>query len=650
MAFGNQLLNISEDIKFDLEQIRLSFQEKDRLNDDQNDKLKSLPKKLREEKEEEILKEKRNKKKEEMRRWALQLEESVAMADYPPEIKSRILSLTERMKYTRFTLSNDEVERQVAEIKRQIEVFENKKALGLLPEQQKSNKVGEAVLAGAVGAVVAGAVLGPYIQVRYTEEGYKKLTDDYVENKILSELRSGDIKQIPTSKSYPKKTGAMYSSRSNMARRDMDEKILKEMAKVAGVSPEKIEELEQKNKIRFRALKRYTLGKNEELAQEEKTMEADVAASDITVGLLRQERRAKAEALERLEAQKDELTRASTPETKKAVEAQIAAINERIAERRREELAMALFTENLSKNSLEAREKSLSNKEKRTKDEEKELVDIRTRLPKLNERLAMHRIEADTLGLKVNGFEKALAQRGVSRALLDKAKTKGRVSMEALTDQLMIMAKTGIGPIMPTQTKSNTPKKVRVDGKKMKIALENEGISGKLKKEIQDVRTAGKTTKSQEKMVGKAVATNRKEPKAKTKSIRLRINPQNETERMAASQLKNVITDRNPKAKVKEENGFKEILKEVSKSTENAKGVEEKTRSRAEWLAAAQKAPQRTPEENQRMNEALQREAAERGGFKGILKENSALVKSKQRVTEVPQRLLEEKIHYRDAG
>ena len=635
MAFGNTLLNINEDIKFDLDQIRLSFQDKEHLTDEQKDKLKVLPKKLQEDRKAELLKEAKNKKKEEMRRWALQLEENVAMTDYPPEIKSRILGLTERMKYSRFTLSNDEVERQVSEIKRQIEAFEQQKALGLAPKQQE-NRVGEAVLAGAVGAVVAGAVLGPYIQVRYTEEGYRKLTNDYVENKVLAELRSGNIKQIPISKSYPKKTGAQYSSRHEVAEKELQDKIDKEVAKLAGVG---VEDLEKLNPVKRRAAERYALDKNQALAQERKSVREDIAAGDILVGLLRQERRGKADALRTLEEQKEALMSAqTTPETKASVEAQLAAVNGRISEHRKEELAMALFVENLSKTSLEKRKTSLTAKKQLSNEEADELKQIQERLPKLNERLAMHRVEANALGLKVAGFEKTLEQRGVANTLLKSAQNKGNVSLTTLIDQVMILAQTGMPPITPTQSKGS--KKVRVDGKKMKIALENGGLSGELKKEIQNARAIKKTTKGREKVVENTVATNRKEATAKTKSIRLRVNPHNEQERVAANQLQNVLSNRKAKGK----QGIKEILKDASK---NVSGIE--PLSKEEWLAAAQKVPQRSPEEIRRMNEALQKELA-KDGFKSILRENSSLVKSKQRVTEVPQRLLEEKIRYRDAG
>ena len=644
MAFGNELLGINEDIKFDLNQIRLSFQEEERLSDDQRRRLKNLPKKLQEEKKEEILKKKRDQKKEEMRRWALQLEENVAMSDYPPEIKSRILSLTEKMKYSRFNLANDIVERQISEIKRQIEAYEYKKALGLA-NKKRENKVGEAILAGTVGAVIAGAALGPFIQVRYSEEAYKELTNNYVENKILPELRSGKIKEIPTSKSYAKKTGAKYSSRHEMAEREIQGKIDNEITSLTGISKE---ELERLNPVKRRAAERYVLGKKPELAAEKKQAQEEVAAGDIIVGLLRQERRGKVDALRALEEQKAALEKAVTPENREASNAQIAAISERIAERRKEGLAMALFVESLSKISLEKRKESLMAEEHLDEKEKAELKQIQERLPKLNERLAMHRIEASALGLKVDGFEKALIQKGILTSLLKSAQPKGKMSLEALTDQIMIMAKTGTSPFIPTQSKSKTSKKVQVEGKKMQIALGDEGISGRLKEEIKRARTMKRTKSPLNETIEKVVATNRKEAKAKTKTIRLRVNPQNAAERAAASQLKATIAKKlntrtgSPVKEADKEKGFKGILKEVSKSsTENIQ---------KEGSVAEQKVPQRTSEEIQRINEILRKEMAENGGFKAILQENSSLVKSKRRVKEVPQRLLDQRNRYREAG
>ena len=76
-----------------------------------------------------------------------------------------------------------------------------------------------AVTGAVIGAVVAGAVLSPYVPVRYDKEEFEKRSETYLEEKIIPKLAMAAEKPVvplEPVRTYPKKLGSMYP-RSELA-------------------------------------------------------------------------------------------------------------------------------------------------------------------------------------------------------------------------------------------------------------------------------------------------------------------------------------------------------------------------------------------------------------------------------------------------
>ena len=315
-----EVIGANDDILFDLEQIKLISQGEVRLTDAQKDKVNRLPRKKQEDVKKEILAKKEQEKKTFLRIWTLELEDKVKKSDLPPEVVSQILEMTSYAKDRNMTFIYD-IERKIETLKEQVKEAERKK---LEEAMEKDRAVMGAVTGAVIGAVVAGAVLSPYVQVRYDKEEFEKRSETYLEEKIIPKLAMAAEKPVvplEPLRTYPKKLGSMYP-RSELALKEkhksewMDAlvKMVQDKAKAEGKTPPAAAEIiasyenstEMEKKITNNALKK----KNPKLAAQQKQEEKIHDQAVIAKGIERL-RRKKAKTAAKIErAQKRQMTQA----------------------------------------------------------------------------------------------------------------------------------------------------------------------------------------------------------------------------------------------------------------------------------------------------------------------------------------------------
>lgn len=348
-----EIIGQNEDIMFDLEQIKLWTQSEVKLSRAEKEHLDKIPlKKKREQKKEELLKKKEAEKKEFTRIWILELEEKVHASDLPTEIKNQILELTTYARSRDMQFIYD-VERKIKEVERQIKEHEQK-------EMEKATKKIQEATAGVAAAVVAGAVLGPFIQVRYNEEEFNKKSVETYETKTLDELASAVIKEVKQY-NHPKKQGSQYSQKHGTVMKTQQDEIADIMVrdtqrkqKEAGLPVQDAEtikaNIEKMHPVKKRYAEKAIYVQNPELKQRHDEQKKEVASEEILKGIIRAKRRQEEKAVASLKKQIALLKRTpKTKETEEQIANRILSLEKRMADRLQTTMALGLFMDNFEK-------------------------------------------------------------------------------------------------------------------------------------------------------------------------------------------------------------------------------------------------------------------------------------------------------------
>ena len=347
-----ELIGKNEDILFDLEQIKLAMQEPVQLSREEKERLETFFPEHKEQEKEKILKKKETERKEFMRIWVLELEEKVHKSDLPIEIKNQILELTT------FARSRDmkfiyDVERKIKEVQRQIKEHEQK-------ESERKNQEKRNDMAEVAAVVVGGAVLGPFIHVRYNEEEFNKKIEKTYTDKTLVELAQGQVKEI---KQYhhPKKQGSRYSKKNDDVVQKQQAEIADIMVrdtqrkqKEAGLPVQDAEtikaNIEKMHPVKKRYAEKAIYIQNPELKQRHEEQKKEVSSEEILKGVVRAKRRQEEKNIALLHKRIADLKKEpKTEETEKQVNARIFALEKRVMASRKLSKTLGLFVDNFEK-------------------------------------------------------------------------------------------------------------------------------------------------------------------------------------------------------------------------------------------------------------------------------------------------------------
>ena len=485
-----ELVGTNADILFDLEQIKILSREKTELNRGQQNEVDRLPtKKARKRAKEEMLAQEDRRKREFLRMWVLELEEKVKSSGLPPDIVNKILEMTVYARERDMTFIYD-IERKIEQLKIEVKEAEAKQAA------QQAQKAAAVATGIGVGAVVAGAVLAPFVQVRYNKEEYEKKTTEYYEEKLAKALAFGGVKERPATPTYATKKGSAYSKRTDKMETDQKAELQNALVKdvqarqkAAGVTvqseAEILEKLDKMYPVQRRAAERATYQANPEMKARHEAQKKEVAAQETLNGLLRAKRASQKAALKALETQKAKLMKeARTPETTEQIASRLAALDERIAVRQKEVASLGLFMDN---------------------------------------------------------FEKVLKQNNTTASqILNAVTVKGRRNMDVLTDQVVQMNMQGLAMRHEPRVRTTAPTQQRAVELQTESAEESKGISARLKAVKEQPQQMTAVRKEVEKSVAKEVS----EKKTARKTIRPKIRPKSVKELGAAKELRKIIGTR----------------------------------------------------------------------------------------------------------
>ena len=432
-----EIIGQNDDILFDLEQIKLLTQSEVTLSRAEKERLDKIPlKKKREQEKEELLKKKEAERKEFTRIWILELEEKVHASDLPSEIKNQILELTTYARSRDMKFIYD-VERKIKEVQRQIKEHEQKEM------EKASEKIQEAT-AGVAAAVVAGAVLGPFIQVRYNEEEFNKKATKTYETRTLDELASGIIKEVKQY-NHPKKQGSRYSQKHDTVMKTQQDEIADIMVrdtqrkqKEAGLPVQDAEtikaNIEKMHPVKKRYAEKAIYIHNPELKQRHEEQKKEVSAEEILKGIIR-------------------------------------------AKRRQEEKTIVLLTKQIA----------LLKRTPKTKETEEQIAN---RILSLEKRMADRLQTTMALGLFMDNFEKVMKQNSqTASSLLDLAKDDGKVNSDVIVDTISSLNMKGM-KMQHENTRKKAEEKAHVIDPKIKEEKAKKGLSAYIEKAIQKEKTS----------------------------------------------------------------------------------------------------------------------------------------------------------------
>ena len=433
-----ELIGKNEDILFDLEQIKLAAQEPVQLSREEKERLETFFPEHKEQEKEKILKKKETERKEFMRIWVLELEEKVHQSDLPIEIKNQILELTT------FARSRDmkfiyDVERKIKEVQRQIKEHEQK-------ESERKNQEKQNDMAEVAAVVVGGAVLGPFIHVRYNEEEFNKKATKTYETKTLDELASGVIKEVKQY-NHPKKKGSQYSQKHDTVTKTQQDEIADIMVrdtqrkqKEAGLPVQDAEtikaNIEKMHPVKKRYAEKAIYVQNPELKQRHDEQKKEVSAEEILKGIVR-------------------------------------------AKRRREEKNIVMLTKQIA----------LLKRTPKTKETEEQIAN---RLLSLEKRMADRLQTTMALGLFMDNFEKVMKQNAqTASSLLNLAKDEGKVNSDTIVDTISSLDMKGM-KMQHENIRKKTEEKAHVVDPKVKEENAKKGLSAYIEKETQKEKTPRK--------------------------------------------------------------------------------------------------------------------------------------------------------------
>ena len=347
-----ELIGKNEDILFDLEQIKLATQEPVQLSCEEKERLETFFPEHKEQEKEKILKKKETERKEFMRIWVLELEEKVHQSDLPIEIKNQILELTTFVRSRDMKFIYD-VERKIKEVQRQIKEHEQK-------ESERKNQEKRNDMAEVAAVVVGGAVLGPFIHVRYNEEEFNKKIEKTYTDKTLVELAQGQVKEIKQYH-YPKKQGSRYSKKNDDVVQKQQAEIADIMVrdtqrkqKEAGLPVQDAEtikaNIEKMHPVKKRYAEKAIYIQNPELKQRHEEQKKEVSSEEILKGVVRAKRRQEEKNIALLHKRIADLKKEpKTEETEKQVNARILALEKRVMASRKLSKTLGLFVDNFEK-------------------------------------------------------------------------------------------------------------------------------------------------------------------------------------------------------------------------------------------------------------------------------------------------------------
>ena len=173
-------------LMLDLERIKFLSQENDLLESDQAEAKEAM--------------------KQYLRQWTERVEASVKRMDLPSDVAGELLELTAEAKNLGSMNAIHTIARKVEAILNDVRVAREKEADKIKTEKTNTDSGLDPM---AVGAVIGGVALAPFVQVRYTPEAYEEKSKDYVEERLIPRLIRGDYRPVPPNRTYaPPKVSA----------------------------------------------------------------------------------------------------------------------------------------------------------------------------------------------------------------------------------------------------------------------------------------------------------------------------------------------------------------------------------------------------------------------------------------------------------